>query len=117
MGLNPSTTSKILVIGALTLCSYPTEGSDYSISKPTTQVENEEFVEVFNTQTDKFDYVDEKYSLEVNEVLNVPVIDLNYFNFVQELNFEQKEIDSEILQALNDFQKIVGKKVPSRKRL
>ena len=115
MGVDTSTSSKILIIGALTLCTYPIERSDFTSSMRSSNA-TEEFVEVFNTQTDKFDYVDEKYTLEVNKLSNVPISDFNYFHFIQELNFEQKEIDGEILQALNDFQKIVGKKEPSRKR-
>lgn len=118
MGLhNISTKTTILTISALTLCTTDVNSLNEYIS-PSNQVGGTtRIIQEFNTQAIDLGYIEEQYSTPVTVLSDSELYDITFFELVQKTNFRQEEISTEFLSALNKFEKLMGKKSPTKKRL
>lgn len=118
MGLNNFTTkTTILTISALTLCSV---GLDSKSLPPKSFVDagsTSRIIEEVNTQAIDFNYIEEQYSTPIKGNSTEHPIDVSFFEFIQKIDIPQHEMENEFLVALNKFEKIIGKEIPTKKRM
>lgn len=115
--LNNTTTGLMLSVGALTLAFTGFETTS-TAQLQNMQNSNKENIEIVHeqTQANKFDYIDNMYSTNDMNEIDLVKENIAYLNFIQNDEVQFKELDLEFLQALNELDLIVGKKEPSRKR-
>ncbi len=108
-----TTATLVLIFGSLTVGNGfgNTYKADYTVpQKPIT------YSEIIDTKIQIDDYIGEKYT--VNEYIADSGIysHLDFFNFIQKVEFQQKEIDEDILTAINEFEKLTSKRIPTKSR-
>jgi len=109
--------TSILTISAFTLCNAGNglnEQSAAGFSKLRTRdVEKNIFV---STQTLTVDYISEKYKSDWM-AQNFDLDDnLEFINFIQGIDIEQKYLDPDVLSLLNEFDEISSQTTPIKKR-
>jgi len=107
-----TTATLAMIFGTLTVGYGHNYKSYYPIHKKSFT-----YSEVIDTKVQSDNYLEEKYIIDSPNMEYGMYDHLEFFNFIQNIEFPQKEVDADIIAAMNEFEKLTSKKIPTKKRL
>lgn len=81
-----------------------------------TTKEKVNYTKVIDTKAISEDYIDENYVVDKNLTVDEYNHQLDFLNLLQNIDMPQKDVDKDILKVMNNLDKMLWQKTPTKKR-